>query len=144
MVCMLHDRLPCMARCQAGHISHGSHVSNEVRLVLAGGYKGVMHLLLVKQQPLWHVLHACKTHDCFSEALFTLIPCCMQTCAAYGWWPLLLGATYSGQTAAIDCFSTPFALVLVLVLASLLPCVLLLVVLLAKRFGLFGHFPKRF
>lgn len=55
------SRAPSLAIGQARHIGHGRHVCNEVGLVLAGGHQGVMHILLIKQQPLWHLLHACST-----------------------------------------------------------------------------------
>jgi hypothetical protein len=55
-----HNRAACLAICKTRHIGHGCHVSNEVRLVLAGSNKSVMHILLVKQQPLWHLTHTCS------------------------------------------------------------------------------------
>ena len=45
------------------HIGHGSHVCNEVGLVLAGSHQRVVHILLIKQQPLWHFSHACKQYQ---------------------------------------------------------------------------------
>lgn len=54
------NRAPSLTIGQARYIGHGSHVCNEVGLVLAGGHQGVVHILLIKQQPLWHLCHACK------------------------------------------------------------------------------------
>ena len=62
-----HNRAARLAICKARYIGHGCHVSNEVRLVLAGGNKSVVHILLVKQQPLWHLPHTCSKDNVIDD-----------------------------------------------------------------------------
>ncbi len=62
-----HNRAARLAICKARYIGHGCHVSNEVRLVLAGSNKSVVHILLVKQQPLWHLPHTCSKDNSLDD-----------------------------------------------------------------------------
>lgn len=66
------NRASSLTICQARYIGHGSHVCNEVGLVLAGGHQGVVHILLIKQQPLWHLGHACKQFQQAYSATLTV------------------------------------------------------------------------
>lgn len=69
VLCLQDNRAASLAIGKAGHVGHGGHISNEVGLVLAGGHQSVVHVLLVKQQPLWHLPHSCTIHlSCVVDA----------------------------------------------------------------------------